>query len=727
MAVIGKAVCCSKNLQRESGSPAKCVRDIFKCLPGILKYVPVMLLSLPMALKAQTDGPVKFSVTAERISKDEIKVKFYGKIDAGWHVYSSGNLGNETMSASFNVDESKNVEPAGGLVPGEGVVTRYDEVFGAELSFFEGVCSFTQALKITGKDYHIKCYLEYGACNNKNCLPPAEVPFEMKGTDGPDTAAQNTAAQNAAAAPAVKRGGAAVYDTIQAASDSAAGGSGAAAVMSDAAGGEAGWWEPQAGRLAMSDSDSGDAERPLPAVFLLGMLGGLVALLTPCVWPVIPMTVGFFLHRGGGRRKSVRDALAYGLAIIVIFLVLALAVTAAFGVNKMNELSTNAVFNVFFFLLLLLFAASFIGGFNLNLPSSWTNAIDRKSESASGFLSIFLMAFTLVLVSFSCTCPIVGLLLVEVASTGDILAPAAGLLGFASALALPFALFAMFPMWLKQMPKSGSWMNVVKVTLGFVELAFALKFLSVADLAYGWHILDRETFLALWIAIAITLALYFFGVISIHGEKTDVVAAPRVFLGVISLAFAVYMIPGLWGAPLRAVSAFAPPMTTQDFRLGDYETRPAYTDYESGMRAARRLGKPVLLDFTGYGCVNCRKMEASVWTDPGISRMLKEDYVLISLYVDDKQRLPGPLEVNVRGKKRTLRTVGDKWSFLQQVKFGANAQPFYVALDNDGRPLTGAYAFDESVSDYRKFLKRGLDNYRKQKTARAGRRQARSG
>ena len=659
-------------------------------------------------LNAQIVEPVKFTVTTERVSDDEIKVIFNGKIDDGWHVYSSDIPKDGPTAATFHVEKSKNIEPAGKLVPSGGAVRKFDEMFGMELSFFEKTCRFTQTLKIKGKEFSAEGYLEYGACSDKNCLPPSEVSFTLKGNDGPAAAAEN---EPVAAETMEEK----TLVTDKAATDSAeikstqAETSAAQALQPDTSA----WWAPQTSLLAEQNADGGAPERSLLMIFLLGMLGGFVALLTPCVWPIIPMTVSFFLHRSGNRRKNIRGAVTYGAAIVIIYLALGLAVTAIFGAYKMNDLATNAVFNIFFFLLLLVFAASFLGGFELTLPSSWTNAVDRKSESTSGLLSIILMAFTLVLVSFSCTGPIIGFLLVEVSTAGRILGPAMGMLGFAIALALPFALFAMFPAWLKQMPKSGNWMNTVKVTLGFVELAFALKFLSVADLAYGWHILDRETFLALWITIALLLGLYLLGKINLHGEKTENVSVPRLLLGLVSIAFVVYMLPGLWGAPLRAVSAFAPPMSTQDFRLGSSETRAAFTDYEEGMREAARTGKPVLLDFTGFGCVNCRKMEASVWIDSNISRILNEDYVLISLYVDDKTSLPQPVEVSSNGKTRKLRTVGDKWSYLQEIKFGANAQPFYVAVDNAGRPLAGSYAFDESIDNFGNFLKKGLSNYKK--------------
>jgi thiol:disulfide interchange protein DsbD len=428
------------------------------------------------------------------------------------------------------------------------------------------------------------------------------------------------------------------------------------------------------------------------------------------------MTVSFFLKRSGDKKKGIRDAWTYGASIVVIYLVLGLAITLIFGASALNSLSTNAIFNIIFFLMLVIFAASFFGAFEITLPSSWSTAVDSKAEKASGIVAIFLMAFTLTLVSFSCTGPIIGFLLVEVSTTGSIIAPAVGMLGFAIALALPFTLFALFPTWLKSMPKSGGWMNIVKVSLGFLELAFALKFLSVADMAYGWHLLDRETFLALWIVIFALLGVYLLGGIKFPHDEDDgenKVSVPRFFVALFSLAFAVYMVPGLWGAPLKAISAFAPPAETQDFNLyKENEVHAQYTNFEEGMEAARRAGKPVMVDFTGWGCVNCREMESKVWIDSKVRKLMTEDYILISLYVDDKDPLPEKITVTENGQQRTLRTVGDKWSYLQRVKFGANAQPFYVLLDNEGKPLNGSYSHDEDVDKYVEFLQTGLENYK---------------
>ena len=445
----------------------------------------------------------------------------------------------------------------------------------------------------------------------------------------------------------------------------------------------------------------------------MGLVGGFLALFTPCVWPIIPMTVSFFLKRAKDRSKGIRDAVTYGVAIVVIYLSLGLAITAIFGASSLNALATNAVFNILFFLLLVVFALSFFGWFEITLPSSWTNKVDSKASSTSGLLSIFLMAFTLALVSFSCTGPIIGFLLVEVSTSGNFIGPAVGMLGFAVALAFPFTLFALFPTWLKQAPKSGSWMNIIKVTLGFIELAFALKFFSVADLAYGWHLLDREVFLSLWIVIFGLLGLYLIGKLKFRSDMSDdkAMPVPCIMLGLVSLAFTIYLVPGLWGAPCKAVSAFAPPINTQDFNLYHNEVEAKYKDYDEGMAAASAQGKPVIVEFTGFGCVNCRKMESAVWTDPNVADILNGDYVLISLYVDDKTPLKQPIEVVENGSSRTLRTIGDKWSYLQRHKFGANAQPFYVILDNSGRPLTGSYSYDENIQDYLDFLRSGLKRY----------------
>ena len=481
-----------------------------------------------------------------------------------------------------------------------------------------------------------------------------------------------------------------------------------------------------------SNSDSGltaEGGQSIWWIFVMGLLGGLLAIFTPCVWPIIPMTVSFFIKRGGAAKGTtnaqvVRDAVLYGLSIVIIYVGLGLLVTLIFGASALNALSTNAVVNIIFFLILVLFAASFFGAFEITLPSSWSTALNSKSSNTTGFLSILLMAFTLVIVSFSCTGPIIGTLLVEAAGK-SLLAPAMGMLGFAIALALPFSLFAMFPSVLKKLPKSGGWMNTFKVTLAFLELALALKFLSVADLAYGWHILDREVFVSLWIVIFSLLGCYLLGLISFPHDDEDQrkTSVPRLFLAIISLSFAMYMVPGLWGAPLRAISAFAPPMTTQDWVMtpgasspqnliaSEYTTMTnhggqiTFTDYDEGMAFAMENNMPVFLDFNGFGCVNCRKMEAAVLSKPEVAEHMHK-YVLISLIVDDKTKLEEPITVEENGKTVTLKTIGDKWSHMQRAHYQSNAQPYYVQLDADGnRIVEGSYAYDEDIEKFLNWLK----------------------
>ena len=644
--------------------------------------------------------PVHFSVSQKKVAENIVEVVFSGKIDAGWHVYSTGLPAEGPISATITTETADGAKADGKLGHRGKEVNQYDNMFGMNLRYFENSVTFVQKYKITGKTYHIKGYLEYGACNDEMCMPPTQVEFDFKG-EGPADAPQEAVAEEKPAADSVAVPDSAKTDSV---ADNVL-----LKVDEDAL------WTPVISELQAFNGPQSTGDHSWLYIFFMGFVGGLVALFTPCVWPIIPMTVSFFLKRGKDRRKGVRDAITYGVSIVVIYLVLGLAITALLGASALNALSTNAVFNIFFCLLLVVFALSFFGWFEIMLPSSWTNKVDSKASSTSGMLSIFLMAFTLTLVSFSCTGPIIGFLLVEVSTSGSIAGPAVGMAGFAIALALPFTLFALFPTWLKQAPKSGSWMNTIKVTLGFIELAFALKFFSVADLAYGWGLLDREVFLSLWIVIFGLLGLYLIGKLKFRsdGEDNRAMPVPCIMLGMVSLAFTVYMIPGLWGAPCKAVSAFAPPMNTQDFNLYHNEVHPRFTSYEEGMAAAKAEGKPVLIDFTGFGCVNCRKMEAAVWTDPQVADKLTKDYVLISLYVDDKQPLAEPIEIVENGKKRTLRTVGDKWSYLQRSKFGANAQPFYVILDNEGKPLAGSYSYDEDISKYTEFLNKGLQNYSK--------------
>lgn len=679
-----------------------------------LSLTLLLLVTVVMAVQAQ----VSFTVKYKRVNPTTVDIVFTGTAQPGWHIYSTNIGEGGPTRATFGVDKIKGAKLKGGLKGGPGAKTMQDPIFEMPVTYYEGHATFTQRVELLDKDYELKGYLKYGACNDENCLPPTSVNAIVKGTDGPAPTAESKAEEAAAQQQAMANG----LPTIQtdtmgnniAATDTAAA---AVAVQPlDSAATQA-LWTPVIKELRNFGTGADDVSgKAWYYIFFLGFVGGLVALFTPCVWPIIPMTVSFFLKRSGNRRKGIRDAITYGVSIVVIYVALGLIITTLFGANALNDLSTNAVFNILFFLMLVVFAASFFGGFEITLPSKWGDAVDSKAEKTTGLLSIFLMAFTLSLVSFSCTGPIIGFLLVEVSTSGgSALAPTIGMLGFAIALALPFTLFALFPTWLKSAPKSGGWLNNVKVVLGFLELAFALKFFSVADLAYGWHLLDRETFLALWIVIFTLLGVYLLGAIKFPHDDEDErhTSVPRFFLALISLAFAVYMVPGLWGAPVKAVSAFAPPISTQDFNLDPVKIEAKFTDYEAGMAYARQTGKPVMVDFTGHGCVNCRKMELAVWHDAKVRDLLTKDYVLISLYVDEKAPLPAPMEVEENGQTTTLRTIGDKWSYLQRSKFGANAQPFYVLLDNNGRPLNTSYSYDEDVDKFVKFLKTGLDNYKK--------------
>ena len=673
----------------------------------------ILLLLFAVVVQAQIQEPVKFKSELKTLQAGEAEVVFTGTIDKGWHVYSTDLGDGGPISATFNVESISGAELVGKLKPVGKEVAAFDKLFEMKVRYFENTAQFVQKLKLTGGEYKVEGFLEYGACNDENCLPPTQVPFKFSGK-AEGTAVNGPAADKAADAGDVDWEKSS--DTAQTAAMAIIGGAESDTGINVAGDGTTDLWKPVIDELQALGETVSQEDMSWIYIFITGFVGGLLALFTPCVWPIIPMTVSFFLKRSKDKKKGIRDAWTYGASIVVIYVGLGLLVTGIFGANALNSLSTNAVFNIFFFLMLVVFAASFFGAFEITLPSKWSNAVDSKAEKTGGLLSIFLMAFTLSLVSFSCTGPIIGFLLVQVSTTGNMIAPAIGMLGFAIALALPFTLFALFPSWLKSMPKSGGWMNVIKVTLGFLELAFALKFLSVADLAYGWRILDRETFLALWIVLFALLGFYLLGKVKFpHDDDDTKVSVPRFFMALASLAFAVYMLPGLWGAPLKAVSAFAPPMQTQDFNLYNNEVHAKFDDYDLGMEYARQHGKPVMLDFTGYGCVNCRKMELAVCTDPKVSDIINNDYVLITLYVDNKTPLSSPVKIMENGTERTLRTVGDKWSYLQRVKFGANAQPFYVLIDNEGKPLNKSYSYDESIPKYIEFLQTGLENYKKEK------------
>ena len=670
------------------------------------------ILSVATSAQGLMSKPVRFKVEKKQVNNNTFDVLFSATIDKGWHVYSPGLPAGGPVSASIAIDKSEGVEAEGPLKAIGNERNVYDEMFGMNVRYFEDAVTFSQRFKTKGGKYDVSGRLVYGSCNDQMCLPPTSVDFSYNGEAPKVKDNDEKKKEEEAPSAAAEENDGKQENTTQ--EDATTLPDSTATTVVTTLNTEPTTFNAQHSTLNTQQSKSG-----LLSIFLMGLLGGFVALLTPCVWPIIPMTVSFFLKRAkDNKRKAVSDALTYGLSIIVIYLTLGLAVTAIYGAQRLNDLATNAYVNLFFFALLVVFALSFFGWFEITLPSSWGNKLDSKASKTGGLLGIFLMAFTLAIVSFSCTGPIVGFLLVDFSTSGNIVAPAIGMLGFALALALPFTLFALFPSWLKQAPKSGAWMNTVKVTLGFIELAFALKFFSVADLAYGWHLLDREVFLCLWIAIFFLLGLYLCGMLHFQSDaEADGTIRPKpvvaIMGGLVSIAFAIYMVPGLWGAPCKAVSAFTPPMSTQDFNLNSKEVKAAFLNYEEGLAEAERTGKPVLLDFTGYGCVNCRKMEAAVWTDPQVAETLNNDYILVSLYVDDKTPLEKNIEVTMpNGTKKTLRTVGDKWSYLQETKFGYLAQPFYVAVNSKGEPLSSSFAYKEDPRAYLKFLKEGLANFK---------------
>jgi len=629
--------------------------------------VILLTLLISSASFGQIYEPVKWNVELKNTGDKTAEVQIQATIDDGWHLYGLNLPKGGPQPTSIVFETIENASKDGVIQAPSKLLKQFDANFNMELNWYTNNAVFIQRIKFTdGSKVKIKGYVEFMACNDKSCLPPSKIPFNLGST------------KVAAAAKPV-----------------------ALVKTSD-------YWKPVIKELNSFGEGEGSAgATSLWLIFLAGMIGGFLALLTPCVWPIIPMTVSFFLKRSDNKKLGQRDALLYGLAIIFIYVLLGILITLIFGASALNSLSTNAIFNLLFFGLLVVFAISFFGAFEITLPSSWSTKLDAKADSTAGFISILFMAFTLVLVSFSCTGPIIGTLLVQVSSSGSLLAPAIGMLGFAVALSIPFSLFALFPSWLKSMPRSGGWLNSVKVVLAFLELALALKFFSVADLAYGWHLLDREVFLTIWIVIFALLGFYLLGKIRFaHDSESKHTSVLGVFLAIISLAFSVYIIPGLWGAPLKAISAFAPPLYTQDFNLYNNDVHPAFTDYDLGMAFAAEKKIPVIIDFSGFGCVNCRKMEASVWTDPTVIELLKKDFVLISLFVDDKTRLAKPYDVNENGRTTTIETVGDKWSYLQRSKFGANAQPFYVMLDNSGVPLNKSYTFNENPAKFVKWLKR---------------------
>ena len=686
----------------------------------------IMLALIALVAQAQILTPVKWKIKLDdKGGAPEKEIVFTATADKGWHLYDMNLPEGGPVSTSFTFETLNGAELIGQPVPSVKPTTVYDEQFAMNLRWYPGTVSFTQKLKVTDPaKFKAEGEVEFMACNDETCLPPDQIPFSF---DKKSIHVDPALAANSSTTEVDKEDATAIQPDTQVVAEEASElntpdpaaketPATTSPKASDSLTDSPNLWSPVIDQLkSFGDATVSAADTSWLFIFFAGFLGGLIALLTPCVWPMIPMTVSFFLKRTKDRKKAIRDAITYGLSIIVIYLVMGLLITGIFGASALNDLSTNAIFNILFFLLLVVFAVSFFGAFELVLPASWTSKLDSKADSTTGVLSIFFMSFTLVLVSFSCTGPIIGTLLVQAASMGTAVGPAIGMFGFALALSIPFSVFAIFPNMLQSMPKSGGWLNSVKVVLGFLELALALKFLSVADLAYGWRLLDREAFIVLWIVIFSLLGVYLLGKIKFsHDSEVKYVSVPRLFMAIISFAFAIYMVPGLWGAPLKAISAFAPPLYTQDFNLYKNEVHAAFDDYESGMAYAKKVNKPVMIDFSGLGCVNCRKMEASVWTDPKVKQMLENDYVLITLMVDDKTKLPQPIEIQENGKTRKLKTIGDKWSYLQRSKFGSNAQPFYILLNDEGQPLGPSYAFNEDVSKYIQFLQNGLKEFKKE-------------
>ena len=686
----------------------------------------IMLALIALVAQAQILTPVKWKIKLDdKGGAPEKEIVFTATADKGWHLYDMNLPEGGPVSTSFTFETLNGAELIGQPVPSVKPTTVYDEQFAMNLRWYPGTVSFIQKLKVTDPaKFKVEGEVEFMACNDETCLPPDQIPFSF---DKKSIHVDPALAANSSTTEVDKEDATTVQPDTQVVAEDASElntpdptaketPATTSPKASDSLTDSPNLWSPVIDQLkAFGDSTVSAADTSWLFIFFAGFLGGLIALLTPCVWPMIPMTVSFFLKRTKDRKKAIRDAITYGLSIIVIYLVMGLLITGIFGASALNDLSTNAIFNILFFLLLVVFAVSFFGAFELVLPASWTSKLDSKADSTTGILSIFFMSFTLVLVSFSCTGPIIGTLLVQAASMGTAVGPAIGMFGFALALSIPFSVFAIFPNMLQSMPKSGGWLNSVKVVLGFLELALALKFLSVADLAYGWRLLDREAFIVRWIVIFSLLGVYLLGKIKFsHDSEVKYVSVPRLFMAIISFAFAIYMVPGLWGAPLKAISAFAPPLYTQDFNLYKNEVHAAFDDYESGMAYAKKVNKPVMIDFSGFGCVNCRKMEASVWTDPKVKQMLENDYVLITLMVDDKTKLPQPIEIQENGKTRKLKTIGDKWSYLQRSKFGSNAQPFYILLNDEGQPLGPSYAFNEDVSKYIQFLQNGLKEFKKE-------------
>ncbi len=664
-------------------------------------------------LPAVAQSPLSWSFSLEDAGKGEVSIVAKASVEGGWYMYDTQIPDGGPTPTMIEFDNIVGAEPIGKFQSTDKKATvKRDEIFEMEIGIFTGTVTFAQRFKVTDKqNFAIEGNVRAQACNDQTCTPPLPVDFSFNASDLPaslniPTVASTAVESEAATAPnppvetdapetIVENKDEDVEPTLSNIDKEAL-------------------WSPVIDELnALGAEDH--ATGSLWSILLKGILWGFAALITPCVWPMIPITVSFFLNRNKkSRDKAIKDAMIYGLSIIIIYVTLGLIITAIFGASALNNIATSSVFNIIFFALLIIFAFSFMGAFDLVLPASWTNKMDSKVDSTRGFISLFFMAFTLALVSFSCTGPIIGWLLVEAATHGNFLAPAIGMFGFAFALAIPFTLFAIFPSWLKSLPKSGSWLNSVKVVLGFIVLAVSFKFLSVADLSSGWGILNRDIFLSIWIVIFGMLGLYLLGKIKLKGDSDlKHVSLTRVFLAMLSFAFTIYMIPGLWGAPLKPISSIIPPLSTQDFKPVDNTLSQVFDDYEEGVAYAAQSGKPVLLEFGGHGCVNCHKMDATVLSDEKVRGLIDEEFVFIVLMVDERTRLPETIEVDESGRATRLRTVGDKWSYLQRHKFGTQSQPFYVVLDHEGKPISPSHAFDENIDNYVKFLQAGLRNFKK--------------
>ncbi|MBF6597333.1 MAG: thioredoxin family protein [Fermentimonas sp.] len=672
-------------------------------------FLSILSLVLLATLSLFSQEPISWNFSIEDAGKGEVDIVAKATVDQGWYMYDTDIPDGGPNPTMIEFDKISGGELVGKFKASDKkAIVKFDEIFQMEIGSFTNSVTFKQRVRITDKaNFSAVGNVRAQACNDATCTPPLPVDFEFGANSLPATVtvSSNTDisanTENNAPVEGTNQSPAEVDNAAVAAYN-------LQLVDSDIL------WTPVIGELqALSDGDD-LADASLIDIFLKGLLWGFAALLTPCVWPMIPITVSFFLNRNKkSRKKAIKDASVYGMSIIVIYVTLGLIITAIFGASALNNLATSPVFNLIFFALLITFAFSFMGAFELVLPASWTNKMDSKVDSSKGWLSLFFMAFTLALVSFSCTGPIIGWLLVDAATHGNFLAPTMGMFGFALALSIPFTLFAIFPSWLKTLPKSGSWLNSVKVVLGFIVLAVSLKFLSVADLSSGWGLLDRDIFISLWIVLFVLLGIYLLGKIRLKSDsELKHVSLPRLFLAMISFTFAIYMIPGLWGAPLKPLSSIIPPLSTQDFKLIDNSMELVFDDFETGMAYAAQTGRPVLLEFGGHGCVNCHKMDATVLADERVKNLIEDEFVFIVLMVDERTKLPQMIEVEEGGRNSRLRTIGDKWSYLQRHKFGTQSQPFYVVLDHQGKPLSPSHAYDESVDNYIEFLQIGLRNFK---------------